>query len=100
MKFAVHWAPSVKVMTPGWTAADDAGAHAEAAAGLIATIAIAATAHRRATSFLKTASSIRWLRNSFPVNAGSNQCGRTLRETRRGCVGCGAALLAGPVRVV
>src|SRR4051812_20278457 len=30
MKFAVHWAPPVKVITPGWTAADEAGAHAEA----------------------------------------------------------------------
>ena len=26
-KFDVHWAPSVKVMTPGWTVADAAGAH-------------------------------------------------------------------------
>src|SRR4051794_32629243 len=28
MKFAVHWAPSVNVCTPGWIAADAAGAHA------------------------------------------------------------------------
>src|SRR3954463_16188969 len=33
MKFAVHWAPSVYVMTPGWTAAEEAGAQADAAAG-------------------------------------------------------------------
>jgi len=44
-------------MTPGWTAAEDAGAHADAAAGLIAAIAMAVTAHRSATSFLKVASS-------------------------------------------
>src|SRR4051794_37651952 len=31
-KFAVHWAPSVKVWTPGCTAADEAGAHVGAAA--------------------------------------------------------------------
>src|SRR3954471_12050589 len=30
-KFAVHWAPAVKVCTPGWTVAVDAGAQAEAA---------------------------------------------------------------------
>src|SRR3954454_3354618 len=30
MKLAVHWAPPVKVITPGWTAAEEAGAHAEA----------------------------------------------------------------------
>src|SRR5437868_13783629 len=31
MKFAVHWAPPVKVCTPGWTAARDEGAHVGAA---------------------------------------------------------------------
>jgi hypothetical protein len=40
-------------MTPGWTLADPAGAHAEAAAGLMVTAAIAPTAHTSATSFLK-----------------------------------------------
>src|SRR4051812_6764380 len=30
MKFAVHWPPSVYVCTPGWTAAVEAGAHADA----------------------------------------------------------------------
>jgi hypothetical protein len=53
MKLAVHWAPSVKVMTPGWTVADDAGAHAEATVGVTAAIAIAPIAHSSATSFLK-----------------------------------------------
>src|SRR4051812_45816712 len=40
-KFEVHWAPSVKVITPGCTGAVAAGAHADAAAGASATIAIA-----------------------------------------------------------
>src|SRR4051794_37486641 len=31
MKFDVHWAPSVNVMTPGWTVALPAGAQAKAA---------------------------------------------------------------------
>src|SRR3954452_10874085 len=31
MKLAVHWAPAVKVCTPGWMGADAAGAHASAA---------------------------------------------------------------------
>src|SRR5438046_3111275 len=30
MKFAVHWAPAVYVLTPGWTVAVAAGAQAEA----------------------------------------------------------------------
>src|SRR3954465_1967505 len=30
MKLAVHCAPPVNVMTPGWTAADEAGAQADA----------------------------------------------------------------------
>jgi hypothetical protein len=51
-------------MTPGWTVADDAGAHAEAAAGLMATIARAVTAHRSATSFLKIASSFLMVRGN------------------------------------
>jgi hypothetical protein len=63
-------------MTPGWTVAEDAGAHAEAAAGLIATIAMAVTAHRSATSFLKVCLLVSdGYGNPLPVKAGSNQCG-------------------------
>ena len=56
-KFDVHCAPSVNVMTPGWTVADDAGAHADATAGTIIASNSAPVEHANATSFLKIASS-------------------------------------------
>src|SRR3954469_2289000 len=45
-KFAVHWPPAVNVWTPGWTVADDAGAHVgapNAAAGSTTSAAVVAT---------------------------------------------------------
>src|SRR4051812_22177440 len=41
-KFAVHWAPSVNVWTPGWTVAEPAGAHADAVDALNASAVRAA----------------------------------------------------------
>src|SRR5436190_5596636 len=58
MKLDVHWAPLVKVWTPGRTAADDAGAHAEAIAGASSTAATTPIEHASATSFLTVASSV------------------------------------------
>src|ERR1700760_443372 len=46
MKFAVHWAPSVNVCTPGWIVAVAAGAQADAADGAMASAATAAAAAR------------------------------------------------------
>src|ERR1700760_1319049 len=46
MKFAVHWAPSVNVWTPGWIVAVAAGAQADAAEGAMASAATAAAAAR------------------------------------------------------
>src|SRR5205823_12038376 len=51
-KLDVHWAPLVNVITPGWTVADAAGAHAEAA-GASAATPRAATVKASTMSFLK-----------------------------------------------
>src|SRR3954451_18679122 len=44
MKFAVHWAPSVNVCTPGWIGAVAAGAQAEAVPARASIAAMAANA--------------------------------------------------------
>src|SRR3954451_9824162 len=43
MKLAVHWAPSVWVMTPGWTVAEEAGAQSAAGGAEAPTSVAAAT---------------------------------------------------------
>src|SRR4051794_26046239 len=50
MKFAVHWAPSVNVWTPGWIGAVAAGAQADA---LPARASSAATATSAAVSMMR-----------------------------------------------
>src|SRR2546421_9417629 len=50
MKLAVHWAPSVNVWTPGWTAAVPAGAHAPA---------VDTPAHRTTTATVRPPASLR-----------------------------------------
>src|SRR5690242_7895827 len=67
MKFAVHWAPSVNVWTPGWTVAVAAGAQADAADGTMASAASAAAAARsRRCMGLASWFGVRRLERSLP----------------------------------
>ena len=69
--------------------AEDAGAQADAAEGLIATVPMAVMAHRSATSCLKGASSSRWsIGPGFPRETGIQPMRReTLRGSRPACAG-------------
>src|SRR4051794_25330736 len=64
MKFAVHWAPSVNVWTPGWSGAVAAGAQADA---LPARASSAATARSAAASIVRVFKFVSPVENGLEV---------------------------------
>src|SRR3954452_5512028 len=75
MKLAVHWAPSVRVCTPGCTAAVAAGAHVGAALADPAIASVPARAARTATTDERnftTSSPVFGLRTGPPLSRGAS----------------------------
>src|SRR3954451_16036769 len=80
MKFAVHWAPSVNVWTPGWSGAVAAGAQADA---LPARASSAATARSAAASIVRVFKFVSPVENGLEVRLAPSWGQRLFLPRRR-----------------